>query len=274
MRDIDGAEAQLAEIQSQGTRHETAGGVVWHSWGQGPPKVLLHGAAGSWRHWLHNVIPLSRRHQVLCADMPGYGDSAMPPAPVTLDSFAGLLIEGIDTLVPNTRFALVGFSLGATIAGQIAHTLGDRVTRLVLVGSGGLTAANFIDMERVRDKQGPARMEAHRENLRRIMIHDPNKMDALALAAQAWNSDHSRLRLRGALPSMTLKRLLPEIVAPVDAIWGEHDQPAQGNLEERMGVLRELKADAHITVIPGAGHWVAFEAADAVNAALEGRLEK
>lgn len=272
MRDTDDAEAKLATIQSQGTRRETPGGVVWHVWGQGPPIVLLHGAAGSWRHWLHNVIPLSTRHQLLCADMPGYGDSAMPPAPVTIESFAGLLIEGIDTLIPRTPFAMVGFSLGATIAGQIAHTLGDRVTRLILVGSGGLTAANFIDMERVRDKQGAARTEAHRENLRRIMIHDESRMDALALAAQAWNSDHSRLRLRGALPQMTLKRLLPAITAPTDAIWGEFDQPARGNLQERIDVLKALKPEAHITIIPDAGHWVAYEAPEATNTAIQKRL--
>ncbi|MBR0657107.1 alpha/beta fold hydrolase [Plastoroseomonas arctica] len=274
MTDTDGAEAQLNEIQSKGTRHETPGGVVWHSWGQGPPIVLLHGAAGSWRHWLHNVIPLSARHQVICADMPGYGDSALPPAPVTLENFAALLLDGIDTLIPRTPFALVGFSLGATIAGQIAHMLGHRVTRLILVGSGGLTPANFVEMERVRDKLGAARTEAHRENLRRIMIHQERNIDALALAAQAWNSDHSRLRLRGALPQMTLRRLLPEITAPTDAIWGEFDQPAKGNLQDRIDVLKALKPDADISVIPNAGHWVAYEAADEVNAAIEARLGK
>lgn len=274
MRDIDGAEAQLAEIQSRATRHETPGGVVWHAWGQGPPIIMLHGAAGSWRHWLHNVGPLSARRQVLCADMPGYGDSAMPTGPVTLESFAGMLVDGLDTLIPRTPFALVGFSLGATIAGQIAHGLGQRVTRLVLVGSGGLTPANFVEMERVRDKQGAARTEAHRENLRRIMIHDEARIDALALAAQSWNSDRSRLRLRGALPPMTLKRLLPEITAPTDAIWGEHDQPARGNLQERVDMLKTLKPDAKVAIVPGAGHWVAYEAADAVNAVLEERLGK
>lgn len=274
MRDTDGAEALLAEIQSQATRHETPGGVVWHAWGQGSPIVLLHGAAGSWRHWLRNVLPLSARHQVICADMPGYGDSALPPAPVTLESFAALLIDGIDALIPRAPFALVGFSLGATIAGQVAHTLGERVTRLILMGSGGLTPANFIDMERVRDKQGAARTEAHRENLRRIMIHEERNIDALALAAQAWNSDRSRLRLRGALPPMTLKRLLPEITAPTDAIWGEHDQPAKGNLDERIDALKAIKPEAHVTVVPNAGHWVAYEAADAVNQAIQERLGK
>ena len=150
MRDMDGAEAMLASIQSRATRHETPGGVVWHAWGQGPPIVMLHGAAGSWRHWLHNVLPLAARHQVLCADMPGYGDSAMPPGPVTLESFADMLVDGIEALIPRTPFALVGFSLGATIAGQIAHMMGERVTRLILQGSGGLTPANFVEMKRPR----------------------------------------------------------------------------------------------------------------------------
>lgn len=274
MRDIDGAEAELARIEALARRRETEGGVVWHLWGEGPPVVLLHGAAGSWRHWLHNVERLSRHRLVIAADMPGFGDSADPPVPVTMDGVAGALARGIATLLPDeARFDLVGFSLGSAIAGYVAAAMGARVRRLVLVGAGGLTPPRDIEMMRVRDKQGAERMAAHRENLLRIMIHDPAAIDALALAAQSWNSDHARLRMRGVMPPMSLTRLLPALDVPADAIWGEHDQPAAGSLPQRVDALKALRPQARVTVIPGAGHWVAYEAPEAFEAALRGMID-
>lgn len=273
MRDIAGAEAELARIEALARRRETVGGVVWHLWGEGPPVVLFHGAAGSWRHWVRNVERLARHRLVIAADMPGFGDSATPPVPLTMDGVAGALARGIGTLLPDdARFDLVGFSLGSTIAGFVAAAMGEQVRRLVLVGAGGLTAPRNIEMMRVRDKQGAERMAAHRENLRRIMIHEPAAIDALALAAQAWNSDHARLRMRGVLPPMSLARLLPAIGVPADAIWGEYDQPAAGSLPERAAALKALRPEARIAIIPGAGHWVAYEAAEAFEAALHGMI--
>lgn len=273
MRDIDGADAELARIEALARRRETADGVVWHLWGEGPPMVLFHGAAGSWRHWVRNVERLSRHRLVIAADMPGFGQSDAPPVPVTMDGVAGALARGIATLLPgDARFDLVGFSLGSTIAGFVAAEMGARVRRLVLVGAGGLTPPRNIEMMRVRDKQGAERMAAHRENLARIMIHDPAAIDALALAAQAWNSDHARLRMRGVLPPMSLTKLLPALGAPVDAIWGEHDQPAAGSLPERAAALKALRPEARVAIIPGAGHWVAYEAADAFEAALHAMI--
>jgi hypothetical protein len=48
-------------------------------------------------------------------------------------------------------------------------------------------------LERVRDKTGEALAEAHRTNLLRIMIADPARIDALAIAIQDWNASHARL---------------------------------------------------------------------------------
>jgi pimeloyl-ACP methyl ester carboxylesterase len=274
MRDGDGAEAELARIEALARRRETAGGVVWHLWGAGPPLVLLHGGAGSWRHWVRNVERLAEDRLVIAADMPGFGESAMPPMPLTMDGVAGALARGIEDLLPEgARFDLAGFSLGATIAGYVAAGMGERVRNLVLVGCGGLTPPRIVEMMPVRDKQGLARMAAHRENLIRIMIHDPAAIDALALAAQAWNSDHARLRMRGVLPPLSLTRLLPEIAAPAHAIWGEHDQPARGSLPDRVAALRALRPQAQVAIIPDVGHWVAYETPEAFEAALRAMID-
>ena len=56
------------------------GEMVWRIWGEGPPLVLLHGAHGSWTHWFNNIPGLAKHFTVLAPDLPGMGDSAMPPA--------------------------------------------------------------------------------------------------------------------------------------------------------------------------------------------------
>ena len=87
----------IAILEGAGERHTTAidgtgkagpgaaGDVVWHSWGRGEPLVLLHGGTGSWLHWVRNVEPLARDFTVLVPDLPGSGESASPPPPISAE---------------------------------------------------------------------------------------------------------------------------------------------------------------------------------------------
>src|SRR5678816_3702042 len=96
-------EAFVSRIESSSTRTVTpteAGSMVWRSWGEGPPLVLLHGASGSWTHWIRNVLPLAARFRVLAPDMPGFGDSDTPPEPHTADGLATLVAAGLDDILP------------------------------------------------------------------------------------------------------------------------------------------------------------------------------
>ena len=83
--------ARLSAAAEQ--RHSPCGEgeMVWRQWGEGPALVLLHGGYGSWTHWLKNIEALARRYRVIAADLPGLGDSAMPPAPVTPESLAAII---------------------------------------------------------------------------------------------------------------------------------------------------------------------------------------
>src|SRR5260370_9542999 len=95
--------AHVERIESAGVRTVTpvaSGAMAWRAWGAGPPLVLLHGAGGSWTHWIRNVLPLAEHHRVLAAAMPGSGESAAPPQPHTADGLAGLAAAGIARTVP------------------------------------------------------------------------------------------------------------------------------------------------------------------------------
>jgi len=244
--------------------------MVWHLWGEGPPLVLLHGGSGSWRHWARNIPVLSRDRTVLAADLPGLGESALPPEAPTPEGVGAIVAEGLRQLLPEDGACdLIGFSFGALIAGHAAAAAPRRVRSLTLLGAGALgVPRGAIQLERVRDKTGAARMAAHRTNLARLMIADPARIDALALEIQEWNSRHARLASLPFATTASLGEALARVPAPVAAIWGELDAPAAPDLPGRVAALQRARPDARVRIIPGAGHWVAYEAPEAVHAAL------
>jgi pimeloyl-ACP methyl ester carboxylesterase len=126
----------------------------------------------------------------------------------------------------------------------------------------------MVALEKVRHLEGQARRDTHRINLSRLMIADPEKIDDLALAIQDWNTVRSRLRTPALSRSGAIMRAIDRLQSPLNGMWGEFDAPANPRGPERAATLRAHRPDADIRVIPGTGHWAAYESADTVNAIL------
>ena len=263
--------AHVARIGAEARRVETPcgdGSLVWHIWGSGPPLVLLHGGYGSWMHWIRNVPALSRQFMVIAPDMPGLGDSATPPEPWTAEGLASIVVAGLDIVLPkDVKPHLAGFSFGGVIGGVVAAQLGDRLKAFTVVGSNGLGLERSpTPLERVAaDATEEQEFATHRYNLNQLMIHDPAKIDELALWLQKTNHARARMRSRRFSRSGALVEALPRIKARLDGIWGERDATAYPHVDERRRLLQQVQPGARFTVVPGAGHWVQFEAADAFN---------
>jgi pimeloyl-ACP methyl ester carboxylesterase len=76
------------------------------------------------------------------------------------------------------------------------------------------------------------------------------------------------MRSRRFSRSDALAQALPKIRGRLDGIWGERDATAYPHLDERARALRSAQPGARFAVVPGAGHWVQFEAADRFNPLL------
>jgi len=265
----------VSRIESLATRTlvpRGAGSMLWRAWGQGRPLLLLHGASGSWTHWIRNILPLAAEFRVLVPDMPGFGDSATPPEPHTADGLAELVASGLDAVVPPpANLDVAGFSFGGIIGGLVAARLGRRIRTLVLLGAGGMALGRAPTRPLVRIRPGMAPDEishVHRENLRILMIADPDRVDDLAVHLQTENLRRARFK-SGTIPeSDVLSRALPAIRARITGIWGGRDAFAGGSLEDCRRVLASVQRDLDFRVIDGVGHWTTYEAADEVNAAL------
>jgi pimeloyl-ACP methyl ester carboxylesterase len=246
--------------------------VVWRMWGEGPPLVLLHGGTGSWMHWMRNIGDLSRDFTLLVPDIPGSGESGTPAAPVSADGIGATLAAGLATIIgPQTGFSIAGFSMGGLIAGYLVRHAGERAQCLVLVGATG-TGAPRGTMEPLKSWRRLAtdaeKAAIHRHNLGILMIHDPGKIDELAVHMQKSNAERSRIRGKHVSHTGTLAESLSGFRGRLAGIWGEFDATAVPHVAERREWLRQIQPQAPFDIFPGAGHWVQYEAAEPFNRRL------
>ena len=268
--------ALVAALDEKATRHETPCGdgvIVWRQWGSGPPVVLAHGAQGSWKHFIRNINALAAHRTVLAVDLPGHGQSALPPEPHEHATNAPALAEGLRRIVgrimgEHLPVDLVGFSFGASALAHMAAWHPEVARRLIIIGAGGLgTPAGDIRLGPARGLTGEARKAQLRANLLGLMLHHPDSADDLAVHLLETDARAARMHVPGLVMPDRLIRILPELACPVDAIWGEFDRPHPDPARHH-AILRGIDARAEMRVIPGAGHWAMYENADAFNAAL------
>jgi pimeloyl-ACP methyl ester carboxylesterase len=263
--------AIVAAYEAQARRHETPcgdGSIVWRSWGAGPPLLLMHGSRGAWSHWIRNIDALSRHYTLWVPDLPGAGDSALPPVD-DLDTMSDVLADGLRRLIgPALPIDAVGFSFGGGLTTWIAARHADLFRHIVIVDCGGLGCPKGdTSLERIRSLSGAQREAAHRTNLLRIMLHDPASVDPLALHLQERNGAMARMRGGTLLQPDRVITILPHVAARVSAIWGEKDQPLPHPAVQE-AALRAVLPDMDFRVIPDAGHWVMYERPDAFHATL------
>lgn len=267
----------IAELDAAAIRCLTPcgdGQMVWRGWGEGRPLVLLHGAHGSWMHWIRNIRALARRRRVWAGDSPGYGDSALPPAVDRPEDFAAVIADGIARLPGvDGPVDILAFSLGGVFATHVAALAPERVARLIIVDAGGLnTPLGQVRSTPVRGLTGDALAAAHRFNLLGLMLHNEDSVDDLALRVQAINVPKGRASPRNLVVPDHMLRVLDKVRAPIDLIWGEHDIP-HPDPHAQLAVVRRYQPEATLRVIKDAGHWPMYERPEAFDAAVMEMLD-
>lgn len=279
-----GAPPRLASVASEAIRHPllacagerhvvalATGRQTWHSFGSGPPLVLLHGGHGDWRHWIRNIDALAAGHSVWLPDLPGFGESDDLPghahAPDRMERLVGAVLDAMRVLLHAAEpIDVAGFSFGGLVAAALAAQ--RPVRKLALLGPAGHAGTRrqtraLLDWRALR---GEARSAALRQNLAAFMLHQTAAADVDACAIYAEQCERTRFRSRAISRAGGLAQLLEQQQAPVLLLWGEHDVTAQpwqlGPQLMQPGMQRQWQS------IADAGHWVQYERAPAVNALL------
>jgi pimeloyl-ACP methyl ester carboxylesterase len=261
----------VADFERRARRFETPcgdGALVWHAWGSGPPLLLAHGGHGAWSHWIRNIDALAVERTVWAMDLPGLGESAVPPRE-DHEAISDALAAGLRQLIaPDLAVDIVGFSFGGVVSAHLAAFHPEVVRRLILVDTGGLDLPTGpIDVRGVRGLDDAERRAVLRANLLSLMLHDSASVDELALHLHATNGRRARLQAEKLVLPDKLLNVLPRVSVQLDAIWGEHDAP-HPDPAAQAAVLRRFHPDLDLRVVPGAGHWAMYERPAAFNEAV------
>lgn len=260
----------LRTLTEEHTVGDAGQSVVWRTVGRGDPLVLLHGGHGSWLHWARSISTLSRTHRLLIPDMPGFGDSD-PIADGSLDALLSRLLRSLNQLVDvQTPIDLAGFSFGGLVA---AHLAGIRpVRRLALLGPaghGGLRRprAELRAWRPLANGRDAAELRTTmRHNLLAHMLHHEKNLDLLAIEIHTESCLRTRFHSKSISRAGGLSYALDLVSAPTLFVWGEHDVTVDPTTVEQ--TLNSRPVVSEIALVPGAGHWVQYEAAYAVNSLL------
>ena len=98
----------------------------------GPTLVFIPGLSGTTRYWQGRLGALERNYRILLVDPLGFGDSPKPWSRYTVDSHVDALYQ---TLKNESRFVLIGHSMGTLLSIAYAARHPEQVQKLVLLST-------------------------------------------------------------------------------------------------------------------------------------------
>jgi 2-hydroxy-6-oxonona-2,4-dienedioate hydrolase len=239
-----------------------------------PPLVLLHGSGGHLEAYQRNIAAHAKHFRVYAIDMLGHGFTDKPDHDYEIDHYVEHLLAFCDA-VGAKRILLSGESLGGWVALRTAIDHPERITRLVLNTSGGLTADPVV-MERLRTLTMNAVRNPEREAVRKRLewlMHDKSVVtdDLVEMRYRVYSQSGAEkmmehilclqimdIRRRNMIPVEDLRR----IQAPTLIIWTDHDPTGKVDVGETFA--REIP-NSKLVVMENCGHWPQYEDADTFN---------
>ena len=267
---VHASAAQTASAQTETT--VTIYGVKIHyiEMGSGPTVVLLHGLGGNYTNWAFNTAALAQKYHVIVPDQIGFGKSDKPIINYRITTYVDFLDAFLKELKIE-RASLVGNSLGGWIAAAYTLAHPEKVERLVLVDSAGLSLPKGLDANELLKLNPSTRADMKELSGRvfynkRLFLSD-SFIDA-SMTARINAGDGYTIRsitesiIRG---EDFLDNRLSAIKQPTLVIWGKEDGLLPLSDGERF--QKEI-AGAQLVVFDQCGHAPMVEKALDFNAAL------
>ena len=209
--------------------------------GAGRPLLFLHAENGL-EPALAAIDELAKGARVLAPAHPGFGRSELPKGMRTIDELSYFYLDLLDQL-DLRDVAVVGVSLGAWIAAEIAVKSTERLSRLVMANAVGVKVGDretrdIADIFALTDKE-----------YLEIAYCDPaagtrdykSLPDAEVLAAARAREATARFAWNPYFHNPRLKTRLHRIRISTLFLWGTHDR-----------MLSEAYGRAYCAMIPGA----------------------
>jgi pimeloyl-ACP methyl ester carboxylesterase len=216
----------------------------------GPTFLLLHGIGLSHREFTGLARELSRTGRVVSFDLPGFGPTPRPRHRLSVQEHAAIVLRTLDRLAVGP-VVVVGHSMGAQFAIEVARQRPEAVDRVVLVGP-------VVDAKK-------RSLSAQTLVLLRDSALEPPKTQLMV------TFDYLRCGIPWFLTEAFAMRDYPthlavrEVGHPLLVIRGEHDPIADAAWCRR---LAAQAPDARVATIPGHRHNVVHSNPTATAAAI------
>ena len=234
------------------------------------PVIFLHGVTDSWRSFELVLRRLPASIHALAISQRGHGESSRPAAGYSYSELAEDVRAFMDALGLQ-RAAIVGHSMGASVAQRLIVDHPERVSRLVLMGSfaaihGNPVVSEFVDSA-ILPLTDPIAPDFAREWQLSTIAQpvDPEFFatvvaETLKVPAHVWHQ-----AFQGFLQTPDFTSELAGVTVPVRLIWGDRDAYAVRADQE---TLLKAMPTARLVTLEGVGHAIHWEDPDRVVASL------
>ena len=230
----------FTEIDSVRVRYRDAG--------SGDPVLVLHGWGASIDAIQSVTSDLSRSFRAIAIDMPGHGQSPLPPKPWAVSDYMNLVL-GFMAKMNIASAHMVGHSFGGRITIKLAAEHPEKVEKIVLVDAAGVP---------------PPRKPVY--YVKRGIARSAKLVAAVAGPPGRWLKDkiYSRIQSKDyaaagplretfvKIVSEDLRPFLPRIKAPALLVWGRNDHDTPVSSGETM---HRLIQGSELIVLDNAGHY-------------------
>lgn len=227
--------------------------------GSGLPLVLIHGYLGGSAQWKNQIEAFSSKHAVIAFDLPGFGAAAGLSCPSTITEIAAVVAHDLDRLGIGS-FALLGHSMGGMIVQEMAARLGDRITHLLLCGTGplGLMPDRFEPLETSLARLAEDGVTATADRIsatwflhgRDASGYAPTRDIARLASPEAAHNALCAMRYWDGRDALT------RLNVPTCILWGDRDRSYRW---PQVASLWTGIPGASLGVIPGASHAIHME---------------
>lgn len=228
------------------------------TYGKGQILVLIHGWAMHTGVWRDFAKQLGRYCQVICVDLPGHGRSESI-VPFSLKRISEALIK----VLPNESFNLLGWSLGATVAMDMAERYPERVKSLIVLAGNPLFVQKQ-DWPGVKSETLEAFAELLKTDVQQTLIrflalqvnglaHGKPLLQQLKKTILEVPSPSQQILQSGLdiLKNTDKRKFVESNRLPVNVILGDKDTLVPAVSAQ---ALKQLNPDIHFQIMHAAGH--------------------
>ena len=230
--------------------------------GQGTPILMIHGSMSSHRVWDKQRV-LANKYALLFLDLPGHGQSEPLEGDITVQRFAGIVVQLIRKIGHKGVFVM-GHSLGGAIALQLALDHASILSGLVLVGTGAKLGVLPAILEGLRtDYQTGIELATGQMAFAEgtdLALVERSKEECLLCPQEVGYNDFV------ACNNFDVRERLGEIRVPSLVVVGDEDKLTPVKWSQ---YLADHILDAEMTIIEHAGHMVMLEQPEKLNQAID-----